>query len=522
MKKSIVICYFLLISILLRWPLSLYGNWDAVPLEPNFPLHALAALDLSMEGTPFHNQHLEWPVGVPVRYLAWSLLLVAIPLEAYFTPIEAFNVAIVVWIWGQGVGLYWLFSQWFHSERQRYTGATLAIVAPQTIIVLGNGQFENFAPFFLLFCFWAAQRKSTFRCLLGLLACCFSSPYIGFLALLLVLITARFNLKLFSLLFLASTATFFYYQPVSRNEVHESTMAAPSEIPEKADLLHMLIPRNKALNSGKEVMSIQKRQRLLFTPPSQGMYDNRWPWLMATSSSFLGLSFLLLGIRGLIGNPDPRFRPLVHWAILSTLFALGTALYVGFGRIPFLWQVSTLIPGLKSMQATSRFLMAPSLLLALGVSLYPARRMLPLLVPICMLEALFITPAHWPVPARKLIPHPELKDVTAPVLFWPAPPSISSHKVTMLSLVLNQPLALFSDMEATPPTPRGFHNSGQGKNRQGQTAQEWNYFIKKKTNIMVQFRGDFETNHNTPIQFHHQVCSESYCLWYLNPPETEN
>ena len=521
MKKISIALYFLLLSILLRWPLSLYGNWDAVPLEPNFPLHAVAAWDLSLDGTPFHNEHLEWPVGAPVRYLAWTLLLIAVPLEAHFLPIEAFNLATLLWIWGQGLGLYWLFSKWFRSEIQRFSGASLSLIAPQTLIALGNGQFENFAPFFLFFCFWAAQEKRFFATLLGLLACCFSSPYIGFLALLLVFITAKFQPKILFSLVLSALATFFYYQPVSTDEVHESTMPAPSELPEKADLLNMFIPQNKALNSGKEVMSAKTRWKKIFEAPSPSVYDNKWPWLLTTSSSFLGLSFLFFGGQGLILNRDPRFRSLLHWGVLSTLFSLGTMVYIGFARVPFLWQISKLIPGLEHMQATSRFLFAPSLVLVLGICLYPNRKRLPLIILLCILETLFITPAHWPIPSRKITPHPELEDIETPVAFWPAAPSISSHKITMLSLVIRQPLALFSDMEATPPTPRGIHKAGQGKNRQNQTAQEWNAQIKQETNILLQFRGDFENNQYKPIKFHQQQCSDSYCRWYLNPIKPE-
>lgn len=521
MKKGLLLLYFLLLTLLVRWPISSPENLSIVPLEPNFPLHALAAWDLSIAGTPFHNQHLEWPTGAPIRYLAWPLLLIAIPLEGYFSPIESFNLATLLWIWGQGLGLYWLFSQWFRSERQRVTGASLAIIAPQTLIALGNGQFENFSPFFLLFCFWAAEKKYFIWTLLGVLACCFSSPYVGFLGLLLVLMTGKLHPKIISALLISSAATFFYYQPVSADEVHESTQPAPSEMPESSDLFHIFVPKNRALNSGEEIMSVQTRWTKLTEKPEPMVYDNKWPWLLATSSSFLGWSFLFFGISGLVFNRDHRFRVLLHWGILSTLFSLGTVVNLGFVQLPFLWELSSFIPGLQNMQATCRFLLAPSLLLALGVSLYPSRKTLLLILPICILETLFITPAHWPLPVQRIIPHPELEDIDAPFAFWPAPPSISSHKVTMLSLVMKQPIALFSDTEATPPTQHGHHEAGEGKNRQGQTAQEWNELIKTKTNIMLQFRGDFETNHNTPIGFHRQRCTQSYCRWYLNPLQPE-
>jgi hypothetical protein len=169
------------------------------------------------------------------------------------------------------------------------------------------------------------------------------------------------------------------------------------------------------------------------------------------------------------------------------------------------------------MQATSRFLFATSLLLTFGVCLFPHRKWLPLILVISMLETLFITPAHWPIPSKDLQLSKELQEIDAPIAFWPAAPSLSSHKVTMLFLVLEQPLALFSDMEATMPDRKGHYNAGRGRNRQGQTLQEWNTLIKERTNLMLQFRGDFETNKNPLTDYHHQQCFSSYCRWYFNP-----
>ena len=62
------ILYFSVLSIGLRYPTS--TNLTLVPLDPNFPLHALAGLDISDGGTGFVNSRLEWPDGAPIRYLA--------------------------------------------------------------------------------------------------------------------------------------------------------------------------------------------------------------------------------------------------------------------------------------------------------------------------------------------------------------------------------------------------------------------------------------------------------------------
>ena len=53
--------YFGLVAIVLRYPTS--TDLSLVPLDPNFPLHALAALDLSDGGSGFVNTRLSFLMG---------------------------------------------------------------------------------------------------------------------------------------------------------------------------------------------------------------------------------------------------------------------------------------------------------------------------------------------------------------------------------------------------------------------------------------------------------------------------
>ena len=106
MKHFWYLAYFIFLAAVLRWPTFWY--FDSVPIDSTFPQYALGALDLSNGGSPFRNFHLEWPIGIPTRYLAWPLLLIATPLNWLFSPIESFNLAILLWLTLQGFGIYWI------------------------------------------------------------------------------------------------------------------------------------------------------------------------------------------------------------------------------------------------------------------------------------------------------------------------------------------------------------------------------------------------------------------------------
>lgn len=90
------------------------------------------------------------------------------------------------------------------------------------------------------------------------------------------------------------------------------------------------------------------------------------------------------------------------------------------------------------MNATYRFLMTPSLLLALGMACVGNKVLLTLGTVLCILEALFISPAHSPLPSKLPLVPEEIATIQKPFIFWPPPPVIYSYKVTMTSL-LTQP-----------------------------------------------------------------------------------
>ena len=522
MKYLFFLLYFSLIALLLRYPLSIHPTW--VPLDPNFPFHALSAWDLSLEGSPFYNYSIEWPTGAAVRYLAWPLLLIALALEGYFSPIEAFNIATILWLTLQGFGVFLISRSWIPHTMARLSLATLALINPQHLIALGNGQFENVAPFFLLLCFWAGRKSNPLIGITALLLCSFSSPYIGFLGMLLFLLSNPFSLRTLVTLGFSAALTIAYYSPVNDANLHESSLPAPATLSEKATISSILSPRNTALTDGRAISSPSTRWKEAFSPSlEQKVYDNKWSWSSPSAGSFLGYSFLCFGLFGILRNrsqQNQRFRTFHLWGSIALLISLGSIVDLGFVQVYFLWHLSSFLPGIENMQATYRFLAGPSLMLAMGIALFPWKKWIPFLSLIAILESLFISPAYWPLPIQKPLLSTEVEEIEEPFVFWPAAPSISSHKITMLSLITEKPIAVFSDSSATIPDFKGRHNAGKGLNRQGQTLEEWSEFIKNHSNIMLQFRGDYESNNN-PISAHRKDCYQSYCRWYFKAQQPE-
>ena len=115
------------------------------------------------------NTRLEFPDGAPVRYLAWPLLLCSLLFENSVHAVAAFHLGILTWLSLQGVLMMYLFQDFLEDRLCAFVAATLALCAPQVLIALGNAQFENEAPAFLLLIGWSIERKRYKRLLFGLL-----------------------------------------------------------------------------------------------------------------------------------------------------------------------------------------------------------------------------------------------------------------------------------------------------------------------------------------------------------------
>ena len=498
--------------ILLRYPLSIHPT--AIPLDPNFPLHALASWDLTEHGTWFTNMHLEWPDGAPVRYLAGTLLGIAYVCNLYLDPIPAFNIATVLWIWMQGFGIFCILQ---HMTQQKTShaicGAILCLVSPQGLLALSNGQFENFSPFFLLLTGWSVHHKKYPLTLMALLCCGFSSPYMAILAFLLVIIMEHKNIMVWGNIAITAGAIWWYYHPVTAQMVHESVIPAPSTMGERATPLGLFLPENIAENGGNSWAHPIERWHNIFTSISTETFAETWYWLMPTASNFLGYSWILFGIYGLWTNRHNAFiHKLILWGAICTLISFGHHIDFGFFSIPNVWMLSEFLPGVSNMQATYRFLVGPSIALTLGiVYLYPKHIVWITLG--AMVEALFVTPAYWPIPSKYPEIHQDIAHIQEPFIFWPAPPIISSYKVTILSLLLEQPIALYEEQTASMPNPDGsFHKIGKNINRHGLSVQEWLDQVQaQKVNELIQYRL-FTIDHKLPFSTHNRKCGEVYCI----------
>ena len=518
-----LLIYFGVIAIVLRYPTSIHP--DAVPLDPNFPLHALAAQDLVSGGTPFVNTHLEWPDGAPIRYLAWPLLLIGMLGNLIWDPIPAMNIAIIVWLMIQGIGMTYLFQSLLQDWIRATLASTLAISAPQLLIALGNAQFENVAPLFLLLIAWSLLRKKYAWLTVGLLGACFSSPYMGFLGLLLALILGYKQSWTWFNMVVTSSAVWWYYHAVSDGMVHESTQPAPSIMSESASLLGLWMPANIAENGGNTLTYGVDRLNQIGNIIPTDTFDDSWFWVMVTASSYIGITWTFIGLAGLwMKRHDPIVKGLSIWGLIALLFSFGDVLYINTDlQLHWIWQLSNWIPGLSNMNATYRFLAAPSLLLALGVVCFGSRWMVILSSLLCLGEALLITPAHWPIPAKNPDIPAEIKDLDQPFVFWPPPPVISSYKVTMTGLLLNQPVALFSEQGVGLPKADGrLPQLGAGLNRRGNSLQQWvDQLVDLKVNRIV-FYQSFHDNYNRiPIRVHQRKCYDSYCISLLVQPKED-
>ena len=519
--------YFSVLSIGLRYPTS--TNLSLVPLDPNFPLHALAGLDLSDGGTGFVNSRLEWPDGAPIRYLAWPLLLCSQIFEQHFDAVPAFHLGILAWLTTQGVLMVYLFQDLLQERLRSLSAATLALCAPQVLIALGNAQFENVAPALLLLIGWSVVRQKYFWVFFSLLGACFSSPYMGFLGLLLAMVIGFKEKWVWLCMIISSGCLWWYYDAVISGGIHESTRPAPAVMSESANLLGLFSPVNIAENGGSELPNAIERLHLLQSNVSEVVLDEKWFWVMVTASSFLGLSWLILGLTGLWQKRhDPIIRSLTIWSLISLLCAFGNELVVETETIdiaiPWIWSVTEYIPGLANMNATYRFLMAPSLLLALGIACVGNRGLLVLGTLFCILEALFISPAHWPIPSKQPVIPEEIATIQKPFIFWPPPPVISSYKVTMTSLLLNQPIAMFSAQKASMPTADGtIPELKLTTDRQGRTINQWTQIaIDNDITYLIEYRGYHELNGPPPIRIHQRKCYTSYCLSLLTHEKPEN
>lgn len=506
---------FLHCAVLLRWPTIPFI--DSAPLEPNFPLHAIAAKAIS-EGDWLSLPYLEWPSGSPVRYIAWPVLLIAVPLNVFFSAIASMNISVFLWIWLQGMGGYWIGKKHTNTPSALFLGLG-CMFAPIQMIAMGNGQFEHMALFPLLWFFSSLVRKTSSFVPFAL--CLFSSPYQAIAAL---LSFPLFLSKEYISVYLKKAALeivpllcigYFYFHAVSIGAVHESVMPAPSTMSEKTLPRALFFPINIAQNGGIPLSGPLERIFLLGTIPVASEYNHIWPWKVPTAGSYIGWTLwigLFLGIRKGLTN-----KRIFFWAVICLICSLGSTF--GTTNIPLPWALSKFIPGLDQIQATSRFLSGVTAALLLYTAIKHQKSIYWFSISL-VLEGLLISPSYWPIPAKAPLLADNIKHINQPVAFWPAAPVISSHKVTMTALLLEQPLALFSEQNVSHPNAHGLVQYNlirqDGNNR---SPSQWKEDIcSAGVQELIQFK-DIVGNNGQPFFYDvhksNTQCAESFCIWSL-------
>ena len=137
-----------------------------------------------------------------------------------------------------------------------------------------------------------------------------------------------------------------------------------------------------------------------------------------------------------------------------------------------------------------------------------------------LLDALLISPAHWPLKALEGVPPKDIA-VSRPIAFWPAAPLLAPHGIIMTALVFEQPLALFEDPSAQMPTATG-QVSGHAHrfNRFRESPDEWRErLLTKMSEPSFSFKYGGRTG--TPFHSHPKTCGPQFCVISLESPETQ-
>lgn len=476
------------LAVLVRWPTSIY--LDAIQLDPNTPLHALIGRELIGEGTAFALPRFEHPGGIPVRLIAWPVLLLSAPLNLLMSAIPALNVALLIRVLLQGLSVGLLLRAMGARIGGQLAGAAGVMVAPSAILALGNGQFENVAYLELALAAWAGMRGGRSGYLIGglsVLGASFSSPYQGVVAALVLLcVSLLHDPKRVPGMIAASGAAFvpvyLYFSAVSRGQLHLYVAPAPGGRHEGAGLYDLIRPGPHLPVARRELLpGVAGRIEQLTATPYAQEYGLCWVWDEVSQASYIGLVLAVFGLLGLLkSRREPMARGLLLAGVTCLVMALGSTLHVASWAptdIPLPWAISQYLPGISGMQATLRFLSGAVFALAVGVGLLLRGRGALLAVPVVVLlclDGLLMAPARWPLLARA----PRIDELTehldeGPVALWPSAPSIAPHNVIMFALLVDRPVSLFTgdavQEEAVADRVATLHTI----NREGKSASEW-------------------------------------------------
>ena len=463
----------LALATLLRMPLSL--NPNAVPLDPNTPLHAIAVRQIAGLGSPTILSMINPPEGVPVRIVAWPLVLIAAPLTGLLGALPAVNIATTILLALQGLAVAWAARVLQIGRGGQWVGAVAAISAPVVLHAQSLGRPENLAfPAFALIVVASTLQRSRNRVLLataGLLMAAFSSPYQAIPAGLLLIVGFGFSgwqprrdvrpwLELAVVTLFAALPTVAYFIDAAAGNAGES--AFTSSPPESAAVAltgfgELTWPR--AMAHGRPVYGHDLQTRLADLWIQSIRFGPRWGVRSASQMSWLGHVLLALGLLGCWKHRHRKFvPPLVVAGLLCVLCALGPDLRMWSERpwgIPLPWQLTTLLPGLDALVATSRFLsgtvFALCLAAAAGLDARPRWMMAAASVAL-LVDGAWRTPQVWPVPAAQTRFEAVLEQLPpGPIALWPPLDTIPAQNLELAALLADRHIHMMSMERETPP-----------------------------------------------------------------------
>jgi hypothetical protein len=455
----------LLLAVLVRWPLSV--NLDAMPLDPNSPLHILALEQIASGGNWVEISNLAFPTPVPIRMVAIPTLLLGIPFAQVMSPMAALNVATTLMVALQGIAVAALVATLRWGRTAQYVAATAAIACTYTVHVQSLGQQENLGFVAMALAVWSScqqGRVAWVGSILALAIAAFSSPYQAVPTGILLVCTSWCQNREALLRSLASSAivavpVLLYYTGATdgASSIPGITTSPPEEgYLASAGLLDMVHPRAMWDGGPSDVPSIADRFSSLTTSISTTTFHSGWPWITAHQTAYLGLVLLLGGLGLYSGRAGQLHKGLIAGAALSLIFALGPQLRLvseSSTGLPLPWSAFALLPGLSDLQATHRFLsgLIFALILGLAYSMRNAGRPKGLLlVGLLLAEGLLRAPVHWPLPtARGELDAVVEKLPEGPVMLWPPLNHFAPQYFEMLAVLLERPVGIYTPSGVT-------------------------------------------------------------------------
>ena len=460
------------LAVVLRAPLSL--NLWAVPLDPNTPLHAIAARQVAGLGSPTVLDMIDPPNGIPVRIVAWPMVLLAAPFVGTLGALPAVNLATTLLVALQGLGVACTARALRIGFRGQLLGAVAGISAPLILHAQSLGRPENLAfPAFALIAIGSQRSGMQSRVALGalgLLAAAFSSPYQAVPAGLLVLALYGFSgwrprraprpwAEIGIIVALAALPTVLYFIGAAAGDAGESAFTtSPPESTAAAVTGFGELTWPRAMAHGRPVYGLDWSTRWDDLFVGQARFGPNFGVRTASQVSWLGHLLLALG---LVGAWKHRHRggipPLVLASLAAVLFALGPDLRMWSERpwnIPLPWAGVQLLPGLDALVATSRFLSGTVFALCVAAAAladhWPRRWWL-LASAGLIFDGAWRTPRVWPVPAadtpffdvaRTLPP--------GPVALWPPIDTIPAQNHELAAAIVERHVHMLSLDRETP------------------------------------------------------------------------